>query len=110
MGAHPSFRCTYEIKNYADTQIINDRDKEDLYNINAEIRAKIKILNGKKKEPLIFKKRFNKLGLNTIDFIIEGKLTNTSFMFNNCSSLKKIEFLSFDTSQVVNMSKYVSKL
>ena len=55
-------------------------------------------------QKLIFKKRFNKLGYNTIDFIIEDQLTNMSFMFNLCSSLKKVEFISIDTSKVTNMS------
>ena len=27
-----------------------------------------------------------------------------SFMFNNCSSLKKVEFISIDTTKVTNMS------
>ena len=43
-----------------------------------------------KKRKYNFVKRFNKIGLNAIDFIIEGKLNNLAFMFNNCSSLKKI--------------------
>ena len=49
-------------------QIINNRGLEF---INEEIEAKI--LNGDKKEKLIFKKKFNKLGLNTVYFIIEEK-------------------------------------
>ena len=81
-----SFRCTYQIENDYETQIINDRGETD---INEAIKSKIKILNGEKEEELIFKKKFNKIGLNTIDFIIEGKLTNMSFIFNSCSSLKK---------------------
>ena len=60
--------------------IINARNE-----VNEEIEQKIKILNGKKKEKLIFKKKFNKLGLNTITFICEEKLNDMNFMFNNCA-------------------------
>ena len=95
-----SFRCTYLIKDNNEIQIINDRG---IVEINEEIESKIKILNGNKKEDLIFKKQFNSTGLNTVDFIIEGKLTNMSYMFNSCSSLKKVEFISVDTSQVTNL-------
>ena len=50
-------------------QIINDTDINN--KINKEIKSKIKILNDNKKEELIFTKKFNKTGINTIDFIIE---------------------------------------
>ena len=93
-----SFRCTYLIKDYNDIQIINN-DLGDDY-INKEIEEKIKILNGVKKEKLVLTKNFSKLGINTVDFIVEGKLTNISSMFNHCSSLKTIEFFCFDTSCV----------
>ena len=48
-----SFRCTYLIKDNDEIQIINNRGKVE---INEEIESKIKILNGNKKEALIFKK------------------------------------------------------
>jgi len=95
-----SFRCIYDVKDENEIQIINDR-YEDL--INEEIQSKIKILNDDKKEDLILKKKFNKLGYNTIDFIIEGQLNNMSLMFLDCRSLKKIEFVSTDASQVTYM-------
>ena len=95
-----SFKCTYEITNYNETQILNYKDSNE---INEEILSKIKILNGNKKEDLIFLKKFKKIGLNTVCFIIEEKLTNMSFLFNKCSSLKQVEFISFDTSQVTEM-------
>ena len=98
-----SFRCTYDVKDYDEVRILHYRS--EVYNnlINEEIKQKIKILNDNQKQKLIFKKRFNKIGYNTIDFIIEGQLTNMSFMFNLCSSLKKVEFISIDTSIVTNM-------
>ena len=92
--------CIYDIKDSNETQIINDRGKTY---INEEIGRKIKILNGNRKENLIFKKRFNKLGINTINFIIEEKLNDMSYMFNKCSSLKRINFFSVETVQVTKM-------
>ena len=84
--------------------IINEINNRDEFKVNEELESKIKILNGDKKEKLIFKKQFSKLGLNTIIFIIEEKLNNTSFMFNNCSSLKEINFISIETDQITNMN------
>ena len=97
-----SFRCFYDIKNIdEEVRIINDVHYK---NINKEIKSKIKILNDNKKEKIILKKKFNKIGINTIDFIIEGKLTNMSNIFYGCKSLIKIEFISTDTSKVSDMS------
>ena len=97
-----SFRCTYEvIDTNNDIQIINNTDGID---INEEIELKIKILNNGQKENLVLKKKFDKTGKNIIDFVIEGKLNNMSFMFNKCFSLKSIDFISFETGHVINMS------
>ena len=93
-------KCTYDIKDFNMTQILNYRG--ETY-INEEIETKIKILNGAKTEPLVFQKKFNKLGLNTIIFIVEKNLVNMSYLFNKCKSLKKIEFISFETIQCTNM-------
>ena len=95
-----SFKCTYEIKDFNEIQILNYRGTSQ---INEEIKSKIKILNGNKIEDLIFVKKFDSLGMNTINFIIEKKMTNLKFLFNGCSALKKIEFISFDTKYVSNM-------
>ena len=94
-------KCTYEIRDYNEIQIINNRYEE---NENEDIEIKIKIWNNNKREKLIYKKKFNKLGLNTIYFIIEKKLTNLCFIFYNCSSLKKIQFINAHTEDVTNMS------
>ena len=102
-----SFRCTYEVEDYEEIQIINDRYKPikgEKEIINYEIKSKIKILNGKNKENLIMKKKFKNIGINTVDFIIEQKLTNVRLMFYGCKSLIQIEFISFDTSSVTDMS------
>ena len=95
-----SFKCIYNIKDNEETQIINN-GFEDY--INNEIESKIKILNGNQKEKLVFKKKFDKIGINTIDFIIESNLNDMSFMFSKCSSLKGIEFISFESSTITNM-------
>ena len=53
-----SFRCTYEIKDNNEIQIINYKSEAS---INNEIESKIKIVNGNKKQKLIFKKKFDKI-------------------------------------------------
>ena len=93
-------KCFYDIKDYNETQIINFRGEKI---INEEIESKVKIWNGEKAEKLIFKKKFDKLGINVIYFIIEEKLINMSFMFNKCTSLKEIYFINVDTIQVTNL-------
>ena len=66
-------------------------------------------MNGNKIEKLIFSKKFNKLGKNTITFICKEKINNMNFMFNDCSTLKEIEFISFDTSEVTSMKETFRK-
>ena len=97
-------KCTYDIrkKDLNKThQIINNRYEEY---INKDIESKVKLFIDNKKEKLIYKRRFNKLGINIVYFIIEEKLNDMSNIFNNCSSLKKIEFISVFTEEVTNMS------
>ena len=73
-------KCIYDKKDYNETQIINFRGEKI---INEEIESKVKIWNDGKSEKLIFTKKFDKIGINVIYFIIEEKLTNMSFMFIN---------------------------
>ena len=47
-------KCSYEVTEENEIQIINDRNENY---VNEEIVTKIKILNGDKKESLIFKKK-----------------------------------------------------
>ena len=94
-------RCIYDIKdtnNYV--QIINNDDRGY---INKEIELYIKILNGTKEEKLTFKKKFDKIGLNTIEFTIKRDITNINCIFNGCSTLKQVHFISFDTSRIKYM-------
>jgi len=96
----PLIRCNYDVKDDNLVQIMNNRGEKY---INEEIESKIKILNGDKREPLVFQKKFSSPGMNTIIFIIEGNLNNMSYLFNKCSSLKKVEFFSFENIQVTKM-------
>ena len=61
------------------------------------------MLNGGKKDNIIPRKKFNKIGINTIYLAINDKIDNMSFLFNNCSSLKEIYFNSFETDKATNM-------
>ena len=93
-------RCKYEIKDYNEIQIINNKDG---FEVNKEIEFKINLLNGGKKDNIIPRKKFNKIGINTVYFAINDKINNMSFLFNNCSSLKEIYFNSFETDITTNM-------
>ena len=53
-------KCIYEINDYNYNQIINNTDGLE---INKEVESKIKILNNGRKEKLIFKKKFDKIGI-----------------------------------------------
>ena len=105
-----SFTCTYDIKDiFSYTQIINNRSGIHVNNVNKEIESKIKILNRGKKEKLTFTKLFDSQGINVINFIIESKLTNMNFMFNNCTSLKEVNFSNIETDQVTEMREMFQK-
>ena len=97
-------KCIYDIKDDSETQIINDRiENESACIINEEIKKKIKIWNNNEIEKLVYRKRFEKLGTNTIYFIIEEKLNDMRFIFNKCISLKQIQFISSQTEEVTNI-------
>ena len=96
-----SFKCTYDIKECNKSiQILNNTSKGE---INKEIEKKIKILENDEIQNIYLTKKFEKVGLHTINFVIEEHLENMSFMFKDCSSLKKIEFISFETIKVKYM-------
>ena len=103
-------KCTYEIFDYNYVQIINNTDGTE---VNRDIESKIKILNNGKEEKLIFTKKFDKTGIKTIYFSVGKNLNDMSFLFNNCSTLKTVEFISFETNDVTNMRamfQYCNKL
>ena len=91
----PFIECTYDIK---DTNLVQIMNYRGISLINEEVKVKIKILSdGDIFEPLIFQKQFNMLGMNTVIFVIEENLCDMSFLFNKCSTLKKIEFFNFES-------------
>ena len=93
-------KCTYEIIDYNYTQIINNNDGVE---VNKDIEYKIRILNNGRKEKLVLTKKFDKTGMNVIYFLIESKLNDLGFLFNNCTTLKLVDFVSFETDNVTNM-------
>ena len=95
-------KCTYEVNNLNFVQIINDTDGIE---VNKEIKSKIKILNNGKEEYLVLTKKFNKIGKNIVFFSVQQKLNDMSFIFNNCSTLQKVEFFSIETDNVTSMKE-----
>ena len=95
-------KCKYEIKKDdlgKDIQIINNKDWIGII-INDEIEKEIKvIINGEIKSNIL-KYKFNKEGIYVIYLITYNLLTNMSWMFSDCSSLKELNLSSFNTNQV----------
>ena len=48
--------------------------------------------------------KFNKKGKYTILYIFKNNITKTNYMFDECSSLKNIDFSNFNTNKVTDMS------
>ena len=100
-------KCIYEIKKDdlgKDIQILNNKGYFDDDIKNEEILNKMKvIINGEIKSNILTYK-FNKEGLYNIYITSNHLITNMSYMFFDCSSLKEINLSSFNTSQVTNMS------
>ena len=85
--------CIYNIDdNNNEIQIINYRGEKF---VNEEIESKVKILYNNRKEKIKYKKKFEKKGINSIHFIIEGEINDLSYIFNKCSSLIEINFINF---------------
>ena len=51
--------------------------------------------------PFCYKYKFQAPGTYTIKYTFPKALTQTSFMFSNCSRLKKIDLSNFDTSNLI---------
>ena len=81
--------------------------KECGSNKNEEIEKKIKIIINGQIKSNILTYRFNKEGDNIIYLVTHSNLTDMSYLFSSCSSLKDINssFNSFNTNYVVNMAK-----
>ena len=100
-------KCIYEIKKDdigKSIQILNNKSRLDKKIRNEQILNKINvIINGKIKSNILTYE-FYKEGLYIIYFTSYNLITNMSYMFYNCFSLKEINLSSFNTSQVTNMS------
>ena len=102
-------KCIYNVTKKdinRDIQIINNKKKENSGNNrkNDEIEKEIRVIIEGEIKSNILKYKFNKEGEYIIYLIAINYLTNISFMFYNCSSIKEINLSSFNTNQVTNMS------
>ena len=102
-------KCIYNVTKKdinRDIQIINNKKKENSGNNrkNDEIEKEIRVIIEGEIKSNILKYKFNKEGEYIIYLIAINYLTNTSFMFYNCSSIKEINLSSFNTNQVTNIS------
>ena len=104
-------KCIYEIKKEdlgKDIQILNNKDPKSKIPQNGEIEKEIIIeINGQIKSNILTYK-FNKAGTYNIRLISNHHITNMSYMFSGCSSLKEISFSSFNTNRVTYMSHLFS--
>ena len=105
-------KCLYEIKKEdigKDIQILNNKGKFNYEIKNEEIEREIKvIINGEIKSN-IFTYKFTKEGDYIFYLICYNDLTDMSWIFNECSSLKEINLSSFNTNKVTNMSYMFNK-
>ena len=103
-------KCVYEIKTQdinKDIQIINNNHFSKVKNEEIEKEIKV-IINGEIKSNIL-KYKFNKKGNYIIYFFSYNYLTNMSYMFSDCPSLKKIDLSSFNSNQVTNISNMFYK-
>ena len=99
-------KCIYYINNEDKDeyiQIINYKDKNGFIK-NPEIENEIKLMIDGELKSNTLKYKFNKEGIQNIYLISYNHLTNMSFLFCDCTSLKEIDLESFDTSKVTDMS------
>ena len=100
-------KCTYEIKNEKinrNIQILNNKYYYDKCIENQEIMKKINVITNGKINSNTFTYEFNQEGLHEIYITSNYLISDMSGMFLGCSSLKKITFAYYNTSQVTNMS------
>ena len=73
-------------------------------NINEKLfKEKIELYVNDKKIKFNFKYKINDEKEIKVKFVFKKKLTNTSFMFKDCSSLESIDLSSFNTSNITSM-------
>ncbi len=100
-------KCIYEIKSKdisKEIQIINNKSHFDNEIQNQEIDQEIKVIINGEIKSIIFKRKFIKEGVYTIYFLSYKPITNMSYMFYDCTTLQELDFSSFNTNQVNNMT------
>ena len=71
---------------------------------NNEIKEKIKLIINGKILRNIYKVKFSKEGIYIVYYIPDDLLTDISFMFFKCSSLKEIDLSLFNTQKLISLS------
>ncbi len=105
-----SIKCIYKINKKdinEDIQIINNgyyEDKNVFIESNKEIKNKIDIIINGEIKSNIMRYKFEKEGEYIIYIRERDKLTDMSYMFNGCESLKSIDISNFNTNNVTDMS------
>ena len=98
-------KCIYEItKDDLGKIILILSDELVCGDSNEEILKKLIVISNKEIFSYDFTYKFNKEGLYIFYFTSNHLITNMSYMFCNCSSLKEIDLSSFNTNQVTDMS------
>lgn len=94
-------KCIYKI-----TEENNNENIEIVGDINNETKEKTKIIIDGKILSLkhLTTYKFDKKGNYNVYFIDESPITDLSFMFKECSSLKEIYLSSFNTKQLTNIN------
>ena len=77
---------------------------------NMEIENKVKVIINRDIEMNKFKHKFMKEGIYIVYYIIIDTLTDMSYMFRDCSSLKELNLSSFNTNNVTDMSNIFSDI
>ena len=99
-------KCKYEIKKEdlgKDIQIISGNDFFGNLK-NEEIKKEMKILINGEINSNILEYKFNKEGIYIMYLISDNFLTNMSYMFCKCISLKELNLSSFNSNLVTNIS------
>ena len=95
-----------------DMKIINSFENAEGNNPNLEvekcgnekeIKENIEIKIDEKIIEFTYKYKFKKEGKYKIEYLFKNNLANTCFMFANCDSLTRLDFLNFNTQNVTNM-------
>ena len=83
---------------------MEDREDDYKYENEKEIKEKCVIKVNNKIIPFNYYNKFNEKGKYKIEYLFNGILTKTDYMFYGCKSLTNINLLNFNTQNVANMS------